>query len=223
MDRRNFYFFKIFTFLLIGVIISFSAFGQESDEYLKQKIQFSKTELTVKQALDELNVLSNKSIVYSSKDDYLDYKIKFPSRSMTVKSALNEIERQAPIDIVRNKNHIVVKRRKLDTTYKISGFVRDALTNESLMAAQLFIAGSTKSTLSDGNGAFSFSLTPGTYELVCRYIGYEEERMAINIFQDLTQEISMKVSRQPIKEVNVFGNLLNNEAIEKGRPIALMM
>jgi hypothetical protein len=108
MDRRNLNFFKIFTFLFLFPIIGFPSFGQDINEHLNQKIQFSKSELTVKQALDELNELPDISIIYSSNDDYQNYKIKFSAKLMTVKSALEEIELQVPIEIVWNKMQIPV-------------------------------------------------------------------------------------------------------------------
>jgi len=182
-------------------------------------IKFSGTKITVKQALDELDKLPEISIYYSSKEGFLKMNIVMPSNSMTVQNALDEIKKQAPVDIVFNKNHIIVKSRVLETNYKIKGTVRDAVSKDGLVAATVFIEGTTNGTFTDFGGNFSIGIKPGNYTLIVRFVGYQEKQVILNMYQDCDLQIMMEMKRSEINEVKVSSNYREIESLEKGRPI----
>jgi TonB-dependent starch-binding outer membrane protein SusC len=208
----------LIVFILIQCF-SMRLFSGEVINLQLSTIKFSSTKLTVKQALDELDQLPDISIFYGSKEEFLKLDIVLSSRSMTVQKALDEIKKQAPVDVVFNNDHIIVKSRILEESYHIRGTVRDAVSKEGLAAATVFLEGTTSGAFTDYKGNFSINIKPGNYQLVCRFVGYQEKRLLINLYQDCNLEILLDVKHDEIREVKVIGNFKENESIEKGRTI----
>jgi len=182
-------------------------------------VKFSSAKLTVKQALVELDQLPGISLFYESKEDFLNLSIHFSSRTLAVQKALEEIRLQAPVEVVFNNDHIIVKSRMLESSYRLSGTVRDAVTGEGLVAATVFLNGTNSGTLTDEKGNFSMVVKPGSYQLVCRFVGYFEDQTTVNLFQDCTQDVVLKVRQSEISEVKISGSHREMEPVEKGRTI----
>ena len=64
----------------------------------------------------------------------------------------------------------------------IKGKIVESGSNESLIGATVVVEGTTIGTVSDFNGDFSLSVSPGDQKISVSYIGY------------ITQELSVKVS-----------------------------
>ncbi len=56
--------------------------------------------------------------------------------------------------------------------YTVSGYVRDSLSGETLIASTVSVAGSSKGVASNSYGFYSVTLTSGTYTFVCSRVGY---------------------------------------------------
>ncbi|MDA3890878.1 MAG: SusC/RagA family TonB-linked outer membrane protein [Salinivirgaceae bacterium] len=208
----------------IGIVISFwisicSLNAQNETDDLKQNIAFTKTELSLLEALDEINSSGEINILFSSKADYLKGKIKFSSKSMTIEKAFAEIKKQAPVEIVKSSKHYIVKERKLEKNYKIQGSVIDASTNEKLIAAQVYISGTSKGVVADENGNFELLLKPGVYNIKCRYMGYKEVNQTVNLFENKSIDLRLEVSKKQIQEIKVTDNRRELKSFAIGRPI----
>jgi TonB-linked SusC/RagA family outer membrane protein len=207
--------------LLLFTLLSVNhAFAQTVDELKNKTIVFSKTELTLKQALDELSQLEGMSFVYGNNEEISALKISFPARSITVRKALDVIEHQSPVEIIFNNNHFIVKKRKLEKKYKLSGSLKDANTNEALFAADVSVFGTTTAVNADKEGNFSMELSPGVYQVVFRYLGYNEKRMEVHLYENDQLEILLEAKQHFLDGVDVFGKFNSFEAFEKGRTIA---
>jgi TonB-linked SusC/RagA family outer membrane protein len=209
----------IILFLLFVLFSVSQTFAQNEAELKNKTIVFSKTELTLKQALDELNKLQGMSVVYGNNEEMSALKVTFPARSITVQQAIAEIERQAPVDIIFDNNHFIVKKRKLEKKYKLSGSVKDARTNEALVSADVCIFGSTTAVNSDKDGNFSMQLASGVYQVVFRYLGYNEKRVEVHLYQNDQVDVQLEVKQHFLNGVDVFGKFNSVEAFEKGRTI----
>jgi len=143
-------------FLIVFIIISpCFLYANENDRYQELTFKFSKSNLTVKQAFDEISNLPSVDVVFKGSEPFLDLHLTLPSQTISVKEALKIIQEQAPFDIVFNNNHIIVKKRKLKVSYQLKGDVKDAETKEPLVAASVFMPGSARVFLTDINGEFS--------------------------------------------------------------------
>lgn len=203
--------------LLLFLFLPIHAF--ENEDYQEITITFSKTTLTVQQALDELGKLSEISVVYNANETFLHMHVTFNQASLTVQDALDDISRQAPVEIVIINNHIIIKPRKLKEAYVLKGTVRDAETNKGLIAADIYLKGTTRGTVTDAYGNFSITLSPGTYRAVINYVGYEQQELTLHLFEDLNIEVLMNIRQHPIDEVSISGTMGEMEVLERGRPI----
>ena len=205
---------------LTGTLPALRSFSEGGDLNLNEfTIQFSSRELSLKQALDELFLHKEFNIVYGGKEIDVDVPIVFTSRTLKLSEALKQIEKQAPVEFVIDNKHIIVKKRKLETGYFLNGRVVDATTHEGLVAANVFIAGSTTGVVTDNNGNFTMHLAPGTYQLIFRYVGYVEQSIRVNLFQNVQLQTLMKVKENQIQSVEVTGSFSVIENIERGRTI----
>lgn len=188
-------------------------------ELQEMEIEFYSTKLTLKSFLDELIKHPELTIVYGSKNLKLDHEIKLSNKRLTVKRALQEVEKQAPVEFVFNNNHIIVKSRKLEKSYNLSGILRDATTKQPLASADVVIAGTTTGVVTDSYGRFSLQIAPGSYSIVFRYIGYHSKNETINLYHDVHLDILLEVKQHEIDAVDVTGSFSLIENIERGRTI----
>ena len=204
-------------FILLGLTFRVIAFQGEVSNSLT--INFSAVKISLKQALKELQEQSNYSVVYGGKEINDAQQVNFSSKQLKLKDALNEIEKQAPVEFIINNSQIIVKAKDLPESYLLKGVVKDAKTMENLAAASIYIYGSNKGVVTNGNGLFSIKLPPGSYKLGCRFIGYKSEIIVVDLYQDKEVEFLLQVKDHKISAVNVRGAYTELEVMEKGRTI----
>jgi TonB-linked SusC/RagA family outer membrane protein len=205
----------IIVFILSNVFVS----GQITDKLEHTNVRFSRTNMAIKEALDEINKIPEINIVYNGTETFLKMNIAFSKHTMTVQQALDEIKNKAPVEIIPNHNHIIIKSRKLQEKYILRGNVSDGSTKENLSAADIYIVGTNNITVTDINGDFYLILEPGIYKLSCKYMGYEETELDIYLYQNMKLDVPLEPEVQELIEVNVIGTHEEVEDIEKGRTI----
>lgn len=87
----------------------------------------------------------------------------------------------------------------------ISGYVLDAESGESLIGASVIIKELGVGTISNNYGFYSLALEPGSYTLVCSYIGYEDFERKVELSQDFRLEINLKPESEELDEVQIRG------------------
>ena len=80
---------------------------QVNENLERIKIEFSSTDLSLKQALDELNALPDINIVSNNTKVFRKIYLKIPSNPTTVKDALEEILTQTPVNINYSNNQML--------------------------------------------------------------------------------------------------------------------
>ncbi len=74
----------------------------------------------------------------------------------------------------------------------MSGYIKDALSGEDLIYANIYDQSNTLDGVTSNNyGFYSLSLKPGEYTIVASYIGYEDKKIAIDLTKDTTFNIEM--------------------------------
>ncbi|NCA77284.1 MAG: carboxypeptidase-like regulatory domain-containing protein [Alphaproteobacteria bacterium] len=63
----------------------------------------------------------------------------------------------------------------------IDGWVRDHQTNESLLYCSVSVRGSTKGTITNGEGTFTISVNPKKDTLLFSYVGYEPQAIPASL------------------------------------------
>ncbi|TZF83643.1 TonB-dependent receptor [Pedobacter sp. BS3] len=91
------------------------------------------------------------------------------------------------------------------TARQITGNVKDADTNESLIGVSIVIKGETKGTQTDANGNFSITTSAkGNITLVARYIGYKTQEITVTGNQN-TAHFRLKNDNIQLNEVVAIG------------------
>ena len=86
---------------------------------------------------------------------------------------------------------------------KISGTITDDKGN-ILPYASLFIKGSSQGTTSNNRGKYFMDLPPGTYTLVCQYVGYARQEKIITLgTESLTLDFKLSIQQTTLKEVTI--------------------
>lgn len=76
--------------------------------------------------------------------------------------------------------------------FSVSGFVRDSLSQETLIGASLTLKGQGRGINTNAYGFFSLSLPAGEHVLVVSYVGYAPRELSIRLFGDLRQDVTLK-------------------------------
>jgi uncharacterized membrane protein len=87
--------------------------------------------------------------------------------------------------------------------FSISGEVRDAQNGEDLIGAVVSIPSLKIGVSTNAYGFYSLSLAPGNYELEISYIGYQTQKITLNLNENTRLPISLKVKESELNEVLV--------------------
>ena len=96
-------------------------------------------------------------------------------------------------------------------TYCQAGIIRGRVTNErneALLFATLLIKGTTEGTTTNADGQYHLEPPPGTYTVVCQYMGYRKEEKQVTLpaaTADLTLNFQLQPLSMQIREVIVKG------------------
>jgi hypothetical protein len=87
----------------------------------------------------------------------------------------------------------------------IRGVVRDDATGEPVMYANVYISGTSNGVSTNLDGFYSLNVEPGTYRVVCMYLGYDSTVVEVTVVADqvLNQSITLKESSVQLSTVNV--------------------
>ncbi len=75
---------------------------------------------------------------------------------------------------------------------RISGFVKDSLSGEPLLGANIINTGNNTGTTANNYGFYSIRLDGGNAELVYSFIGYEDKSVTVNVSGDTTIDVTLK-------------------------------
>ncbi|HKJ40496.1 MAG TPA: TonB-dependent receptor, partial [Sunxiuqinia sp.] len=86
----------------------------------------------------------------------------------------------------------------------ISGHIVDAKTGEDLIGASMLIKELGVGTVSNNYGFYSLAVKPGKYTVECRYIGYENLKLKVDLTSSKRIEIALEPVSAEIGEVKVI-------------------
>ncbi|GAA4822870.1 TonB-dependent receptor [Algivirga pacifica] len=89
--------------------------------------------------------------------------------------------------------------------YQLSGFVKDAETQESIIGANVLVEELSIGDATGIEGEFSIKIPQGTYTLMVSFVGYETQKKQISITNDQSLLIQLKPDAEQLEEVKVFG------------------
>ena len=84
---------------------------------------------------------------------------------------------------------------------KVSGTITD--TKGNLLAfASIVVKGSSKGAVANSQGKYALYLEPGTYQLICQFVGFRSEEKTVTVTnEDLTVNFSLSIQELKMEEV----------------------
>lgn len=208
-----------------------------------QDITLKASNITVKQAMDELKSRSGYSFVFSSADVDTRKKISVSAENQSVNAVIEQILRgQGLIYEIQGKNIILKKEGAIEKTVskktnKITGVVLDP-SGEPVIGANVVVKGSTNGTITDIDGNFSIQNVPENAVLLVSYIGFNTKEVALA--GKTAVSVRLQEDTQVLDEVVVVGygvtkkrdltgavgavkmdeNVISSPAVDAGQAIA---
>lgn len=141
------------------------------------------------------------------------------TKSITLENLLKVLEKNIPYEVIHKKGYIIFQKKKLQKKYQLKGRIYDSGTQTQLVAATVYIQQNGAGSLTDDQGAFSFSLPPGSYDVVVKFMGYNDRFLHVNLYDD--QELSFKLQENifSINEINVTSERTYANNFEVGRTV----
>jgi hypothetical protein len=91
----------------------------------------------------------------------------------------------------------------------LNGYVRDSLSGETLIGANITIKAEGKGVATNQYGFYSISLKKGNYTLICAFVGYQSKE--VNVALDASKELSIMLApKNIISEVTVTAKKRDN-------------
>jgi TonB-linked SusC/RagA family outer membrane protein len=201
---------KILLIMKLIIIIMTFCLLQVSAVTRAQRINISKTNVSLKAVFKEIKEQSGYDIVYA------DYLLKNASpvtvnlKNVTLKEAIYESLKGQKLAFEILDNTVVIKKEKptigdkisaLFTAIDVSGRVLDE-KNEPLIGAIVKVKGTNKATTTNSKGDFEFKGVDESALLVVSFIGYLQQEVSVNQSSPIT--IRLAVNQQQLEEVSVI-------------------
>lgn len=170
-----------------------------------QNITLKKSDITVKQAMDELKNKSGYSFVFSSMDVDTQHKISVWVENTDIAEAVKQILQGQNLNFEVDGKNIILRKAtspinaQKGQMRKITGTVSDS-NLEPIIGANVSIKGGNTGTITDINGVFSLEIPEGS-TLLFSYIGYISKEIPVNGKSVLT--VSLQEDTQKLEEVVV--------------------
>ena len=102
----------------------------------------------------------------------------------------------------------------------VKGIVTDALTNETLAGASVYIKGTTTGATADAKGAFKFESPVGQKTIVVQFVGYIPVEVEVNVKKGQTSDmgtIGLSINQVGLNEVIILASV----AVSRKTPVAM--
>ena len=195
--------------LLTGLLMLFSHVKAREEAFVVDlpveptpTVTMDKRQVPLLEILQELE--KQTGIFFSYESSLLDEfpKISFKAQDESLSYCLRRLFSTLPLTY-RQTGQIVILKRK-PRLYTISGFVRDSVSYESLINANVFERKSRTGTTTNNYGFYSITLPPGKVTLRASYVGYEAKEVTFELSCDTLIDIPLLSSRA-LGEVVVEG------------------
>lgn len=190
--------FKSIKLILLILLISPSLLAQVTITVKNQ---------SVRQALKEIERLSNYKFFYNNDLSSLDKKVSISAKDESIESVMNKLLADTDISYKQDNNNLIVltlkatSPKQTSNDLKIKGTVVDE-TGQPVIGANIVVEGTTNGTISDLDGNFMLQV-PEKADLRVSYIGYLDQKVKVGT--NTTLRIVLKEDTQTLDEVIVVG------------------
>jgi len=102
-----------------------------------------------------------------------------------------------------------------NTKAKVLGRVLDEETGEPMSFVTIYITQTRSGALTDKNGFFTIALSPGKYNALLEYMGYEKEKYVLEVLSDGNFTVGMKKTTFQMEEVVISSERQSNIRVKE--------
>jgi len=99
---------------------------------------------------------------------------------------------------------------KAQERHTISGYIKDAGTGEVLIGSSIYIEELHKGVATNVYGYYSITVEAGVYNVIARYVGYDDISQTVTLHADTKWNVEMVVSADVMDEVIVEAEAVDN-------------
>ncbi|MFC2138233.1 SusC/RagA family TonB-linked outer membrane protein [Bacteroidota bacterium] len=212
MTKRN-----IISLVILLFSLQYLCFAETLNQ--DQIIELKRGNYSIDQIIKNLEKDPNLNLSYNSNDVPLNMIIYNDIVNPTISQLIKAIQEQSPIEIIQNENYLVIRQKKLEKTYTISGKLKDGEINEAMVGVNVYIKESKKGAITGPDGNYSLTAAPGTYTLVISFIGYSTKEIEIRLYDDIKLDMILFPERTQLDEVKIIGERQFFGDLKQGRTI----
>ncbi len=229
------------TQMTMNILLLFVVFGAIQAIAQDAKITLTGSNITIKQAFEQIEVQSQYTIAYNQSRFNAEKKISVNIRNESLEKALSEILKNSGFTFKINGKHIIIipetkkaqnKTSLAEPQQTIRGMVTDEASGTPIpfVAVALLNTDPQRGTETDSLGQFRFNqLPPGRYDIQASSLGYEPaivREIQLSSAKEAFCEVSLKERAQKIDEVVVHPTInkekpLNPMTLTGGRMLSV--
>ena len=189
------------------------------DKLLDTQITIQESEITVGKVLEIITAQTQFNFSYNSRIIDLEDRISLFVRNASIEEVLIKLGEQINIDYTIIDDQIILNRtqntlKRPASFFTLSGFIKDEATGESLIGATVAIEGTIKGAVTNEFGYYVLELEQGKHALSYSYVGYESQKIEIQLSKDEQQNATLKSVSIELPNV-VVGRPLKHILAEK--------
>jgi len=188
----------------IAFLASLYNFHASAQDLLNTKVKLSRTTGNAIELLSEIETNSSVTLSYTNQV-CLSKKIVFQSNESTIKFFLDQIFATCRVKYIETGNKIIITPIPLqELKLTLHGYVRDSLTGEPLIGANIFLQDISRGTVANNYGYYNLTVMGGDGHVGCSYVGYNTNYKKLLILNDTL--VRFYLTPQPnLQEVSVMG------------------
>lgn len=218
--RRTLVKILFLSILMLGSASNLPA--QQKDSLITLKI----SNQSIEEVLTGISALTGMKFSYNPSRIPTDTIISVDFINIKLSEALDDLSRYG-ISYRVMDNHIVLRKIKKPRTlrispesqYTLSGYIRNNASGEVLIGAAIGDPSKGYGAASNEYGYYSLTIPPGTYNLLCSYIGFEASKSSLDLSKNLVMDFFLTENIAQLEEVIITtgGNERVIEDISTGK------
>ncbi len=193
---------------------------------LRRRVTLELTDVPLKQALTALGREARVAFVYNLEALPAERRVSVRAAGMTVAAVLTDMLLDARLDVLLSgSDRLTLVPRQVPAAGTIVGRVSDAKTQAVLAGATVVVQDTSRSATCGSDGRYHIAdVTPGTYTLRARYIGYAPGSLSVSVTadQEATADFALEKSVQRLDEVVTTGTVVPTEVKALPTPISVI-
>jgi len=202
--KISFFFYIVFCFQLIA----FNGFSQE-------KITLEEQNESLKSIIHKIEEQTSYNFILNN--DVVDVNQVFDLKVINkdVTKTLDLLFKNSKITYKIKKKHIILsKSQKIANLFTVNGVVKDSTTGETLLGATIIVKGKNNGVVTNAYGFYSISLPKGDYSFEISYLGYETDKIAVQLNKNMKLNIELKPSSNDLEEIVIVSNGNNKSQVK---------